>query len=225
MDKNIMIELNNAITREHGGKMAGYWSLSTSCLENEHCQKRHAAGDTVCSKCYAWKQLLYQVSTREKMARNTELLTKTEILPEHVPYLNVTRFRFESFGELANTLQVKNYFTIAEQNKHCTFALWTKNAWIIKNAMEQYKISKPANMIIIASIPAINPATAADMADIFDSLRCNGYPFIDKIFCVYTKEYAAEHGISINCGARDCMSCGRCYTLGDTTKVINEILK
>ena len=225
MDKNIMIELNNAITREHGGKMAGYWSLSTSCLLNEHCMKRHAAGNTVCARCYAWRQLSYQTSTREKMARNTELLTKTEILPEQVPFLNVTRFRFEAFGELANTLQVKNYFTIAEQNPHCTFALWTKNAWIIKNAMEQYKISKPANMIIIASLPTVDKFDSCETAAIYDSLRNNGYSFIDKLFCVYTKAYAAEHGITINCGARDCMTCGRCYTLGDTTKVINEILK
>ena len=49
---------------------------------------------------------------------------------------------------------------------------------------------------------------------------------VDAVFTVYTQEYAELNNITINCGARACLSCLRCYRGFDgRVKVINELLK
>lgn len=224
MEKNYIIELDKAITKEHTGKMFGLQSLSTSCLCNKYCALRQKNNSAVCAHCYAKRELERKKTLREKMQRNTELLTEHDFAPDEIPYINASVFRFESFGELASKLQVKNYFSICEKNKHCQFAIWTKNAWLIKNAMKYYSLSKPENLIIVASLESVNPVSE-EAKSILKALRANGYDFIDKLFAVYTKGYAKEHAININCGSKSCIDCMKCYTPGDPDEIINEILK
>lgn len=210
------IALENAITWKMSGKLSGFSSLSTSPLCNAHCLERMAKGTTVCKHCFSARMQKRYKNLRIKLERNTELLTKTELKPEDIPFLNMAFFRFEAFGDLSNTLQVKNYFLIAEQNKHCTMALWTKNPWIIADAMEEYGISKPENLIIILSSVQLNMSADAEIVG-------NKYPFIDKVFTVYDKDHAQD--VSINCGARSCAECQRCYHKADGIEYINELLK
>ena len=104
-----------------------------------------------------------------------------------------------------------NYFHICKKNKHVHFALWTKNPWIIEEALDASE-RKPSNLQIIYSSPCIN-----DQAD-------PGYDFIDKIFTVYDKDYISTHDVSINCGAKSCLTCHKCY-VKSKIKYINEKLK
>ena len=71
---------------------------------------------------------------------------------------------------------------------------------------------KPKNLIIIQSSFFLN---------IVDPIKDM---WVDKVFTVFTKEFAIVHDIKINCGARHCLSCQTCYTNNDTI-YINELLK
>ena len=72
---------------------------------------------------------------------------------------------------------------------------------------------KPENLNIIISSLFINK-----------QLNISNYNFADKVFTVYDKKTATDRNININCGARDCSTCLKCYTKNDI-KVINELLK
>jgi hypothetical protein len=46
----------------------------------------------------------------------------------------------------------------------------------------------------------------------------------DKVFSVYTRPFVKEHGVKINCGAKNCLTCQLCYTHNDT-EYVNELIK
>jgi hypothetical protein len=51
------------------------------------------------------------------------------------------------------------------------------------------------------------------------------YPFIDKVFNVFTDEKEAwNYNLEINCGTRKCLKCRICYEKNDITS-INELVK
>lgn len=216
---NYMIELENAISKKMTGKMTGIQGLTTSCLENPICKKRMENNNTVCANCYAVKYLKSRKNVREKYAANTELLTKHEFTLEEVPFINAQYFRFESFGEIQNMLQVKNYFTICNKNPDVNFALWSKNIGIINDAIQKYRIKKPANLNIVYSESRLNHVH--DKNETIQILSI--YPFVDKIFTVYDKNHAED--VKINCGKKRCMDCLKCYKKSDKTIHINEMLK
>ena len=202
----------------HTGKMQNMVSINTSVKLNTHCRERAKNPLTICHKCYSDRQLSYQKSTAEKYARNTEVLTSRILDFEELPVLNVLRCRFEAFGDLNNEIQAQNYLNICRKNPGTTFALWTKNPFYIDRAFKKFGGSKPKNIIIIFSSIVINkPAN-------FEALQ-RLFPFIDKMFTVFKNEDAAKaSGMAINCGARNCFTCGRCYSK-KTGKYVNELLK
>ena len=149
---------------------------------------------------------------QECLRQNTEILTSRILSYDEVPLINAAMFRFEAFGDIQNGTQVINYFNICDKNPMVNFALWTKNPFIVSIVLKLgYK--KPENLQIILSSHYLN--VAADKRK---------YPFVDKIFTVYDKNYIEDHGIDINCGSQNCLSCGKCYTKNDTV-YINEKLK
>lgn len=201
-------------TINHTGKMSGLHSLSTSVVVNPHCIKRQANGNSICAHCFAASMMKQYKQLNEVTTKNAEILTAS-ILPASVlPLIPVRYFRFESFGDLINTNQVINYFNIAAKNPDTLCALWTKNPHIIAQALERgYTI--PANMQIVLSSPLVNKP-----------IKSTKYTFVDKIFTVYDKE--ASKGVNINCGARSCLACGRCYRPnpeGVKIQYVNELLK
>lgn len=201
------------ITTNHTGKMQGMQSLSTACTSNEICRARAAVPGSVCAKCYAARQLAYQSTTREKMERNAEVL-REPIPAEAIPKINAALFRFEAFGDVATPAQVENYFRIAAANKRTRFALWTKNAGIVAQAIRD-GAKKPANLVIIYSSPLLNKPSE-------NAFKVWG--FIDKVFTVYDEQAIKRGKININCGARNCLECGKCYNKSGA-KFINEKLK
>lgn len=187
-------------TLKHTGKMSGMQSLSTSCLCNKNCLNRVENADLVCSHCYAQRQMKMYKNLEKCLKKNTEILTTRLLTDEEIPLINAAFFRFESFGDLNNEIQVVNYFRICKRNKHVKFALWTKNPWIIAETINNGE-NKPRNLQVIYSSPYLDKCDN----------KLNKYPFIDKIFTVYTKEHIKENNIEINCGAKSCLSCHKCY--------------
>lgn len=191
-------------TTRHTGKMSGMISLSTSCELNPRCVKRSKISGNVCEKCFAFTQFKRYTNNRPKYERNTKALTTQDIKAEDVPLLNALMFRFESFGDLINMQQLKNYFTIAKKNPKTKCALWTKNPDIIAKAIKAGH-EKPKNLVIVYSSPAMDKETPIDQIQ-------KKYPFVDKTFTVYSKEYLKDKPKSfVNCGGKQCLQCGVCY--------------
>lgn len=204
-------------TTNHTGKMQGMYSLSTSVLQNKNCRERAKNPLTICSKCYASKMMHMYKDLEKNLANNTKILTSEIIPAEKLPYINAHSFRFEAFGDLNNAIQVINYFNICRKNPACNFAIWTKNPFIIMNAIRDgYK--KPANLIIIYSSPFIDTKVTLEEIQ-------KHFPFVDKVFTVYSsEETAAANNAIINCGTRKCIECLNCYRKTGNNE-ISELLK
>ena len=145
------------------------------------------------------------------LEENTRLLTSSIIDTDLLPLTPSKYFRFEAFGDLQNAIQVVNYFNLCKKNPTTKFALWTKNPAFISQALEMGE-KKPKNLSIVVSSHYLN--TVADYSK---------YTFIDHVFTVYTKEYIENNSVSVNCGARSCLACHRCYDSKEF--YINEKLK
>lgn len=200
-------------TTSHTGKMQGMFSLSTSCMHNKYCREYAKDPNKVCSKCFSMNMhKMYGEKFESALKNNTDVLTSSILAKDTLPIINALYFRFEAFGDIQNDIQVINYFNICKKNKKTTFALWTKNPFIIKQVIDNgYK--KPNNLIIILSSHFLNVAC-----------ELNKFSFVDKIFTVYDKQTIEKENITINCGAKSCINCLKCYRKnGD--KVINEKLK
>jgi hypothetical protein len=201
-------------TINHTGKMAGLQSLSSSIVLNPNCVRRMQKQDSICSKCFAAAMMNRYKDLDRCLQENTPILTGS-ILPDSVlPVIPSRYFRFEAYADLNNWIQFVNYRNIAAKNPDTLCALWTKNPHIIAQALERgYTI--PANLQIVLSSPLVNKP-----------IKSTKYAFVDKIFTVYDKK--ASKGVNINCGARSCLSCGRCYrpnAVGAKIQYINEVLK
>lgn len=218
MKRTQILTVNNAketvglhFTIKHTGKMEGMQSLSTSCLCNTYCKSRSADVKTVCKHCYAQRQMYMYKNLEKCLRKNTELLNNRILNDEEIPLINAAYFRFESFGDLNSWIQVANYFNMCNKNKNVHFALWTKNPWIIHEAISKgYK--KPNNLQIILSSVILNVQAETK------------YDFIDKIFTVYDKDYIKENDIVINCGSKSCLACHQCY-VKNNVRYVNEKLK
>ena len=187
------------ISDNMSAKMSGIPAISTSVLCNENCQKRRAIPGSICEKCFAVNVTNRYSDLERHLEENTKLLTSRILKRSELPIFgNVRVVRFEAFGDLNNETQLINYANIAKVNPGVTFALWTKNFWIVKSVFDQ--VRKPKNLVVIQS------------AYMIDKPMKKANEYIDKVFTVYSKDYIKEHGIEINCGARSCASCMRCYS-------------
>lgn len=216
-----MDAINASICRDHGGKMAGIQSISTSCLLNPGCQERAKNPDSVCSKCYAQRLAGFRPTLSRKLERNHKFYTSAELQPEDIPFINQSIFRFESFGELSNVLQFQNYCTIAEKNKHCHFSIWSKRPDIIRDYISEGH-TLPENLYIILSSPVLNTPLTIEYLQEHDYIS-----FTDAVFTVVTPAFAEEHNTIINCGSKSCKQCQLCYNnlSHDYITFINELLK
>lgn len=209
-----------AFSTKMTGKMACMLSLSTS-PHGERCRE-NAERYEVCKHCYAKACDAQYRQLHAMLLENLRILT-AEIIPINewvrINY-NAWRFvRLESFGDVNNGIQIVNYFNLCKANPKVTFSVWTKNIDLYYKAIADGN-EKPANLIIIASSPMLN--TPWRIPEKYRGI-------IDKVFTVYTYEYIREHNLTpcfINCGARSCKACQRCYRRnGSGIEYVNEILK
>ena len=208
------------ITTEHTGKMTGFASLSTSPMVNRFCQRRSKCKGSICEKCYSMKMQKMYSSLDKALVQNHDILTKQIIPVSKMPVLNYLMFRLEAFGDIENEVQVVNYFNLCRRNPRVQFTIWTKNTAIFAKLLDKgfkgKRVRKPDNLIIVVSSPFVNKPE--------DITR---YPFADKVFTVYEKDYAMNHGIRINCGSKSCLNCGSnsCYDRHNRVVYVNELLK
>ena len=215
-----MITLSNAkketgihYTLEHTGKMAGMQSLSTSNLVNPFCKAHRGCNGSICQKCYAHTQMQRYTSMQKCLANNFDILTKELLTSDQIPVINALVFRFEAFGDIYNETQVANYFNICKANPQTRFAIWTKNPAIIERAINA-GYSKPDNIVIILSSLYTNQVESITK-----------WAFVDKVFTVYDQETIERKNININCGARNCFECQKCYHKDNGEMFIREKLK
>lgn len=195
------------------GKMTDIPSISTSCLKNPICLARMQSGDSICSHCFAKSTIRHYSALGAALDSNYEILTETvlpfDMLPKFKSTVEIVRI--ESFGDVGNITQAINYANIARNNPHVIFAWWSKNMPIIKTAFEKSG-GKPSNVIMVESSPKLN---------VEKDVSCD---IVDKVFTVYDDEHIEKDNVDINCGARDCNTCRRCYKKS-TEKSVKERLK
>lgn len=196
----------------HGGKLEGIQSVSTISVCNPYCIARMKNNDSVCSHCYVASHA-YKAGLMAHLIRNFELLTG-DILPEDkLPMITSIFGRIESFGDVFNVTQARNYIRIIRKNPAVRFAIWSKNTMTWKKAFDIE--GKPANCTFIVSSNQLNkPAYVPECV----------MQYVDYIFTVYNLDYVKAHDVKINCGLRKCMQCGHCYNRGNAMYV-NELLK
>lgn len=201
----------------HEGKMQGFKSISTSSNTNKYCKMRREIKGTVCCHCYAKKYTLCRSTLEKRIAQNTSVLSRQLLSEIETPLINDCFYRFESFGDLRNTMHLHNFVLIAERNPNTQFALWTKNLPFIRKLFIHKGIAKPDNLNILYSSIRLN-----EQAHVPQDVR----PYIDHVFTVYDKVWICDHPeTEINCKkGNQCIRCLKCYVKGGAY-YINEALK
>jgi len=191
------------------GKMLHIPSLSTSPMNNSNCIKNRKIKDSICSSCFAVTGCKMYSNLDKMLLKNSETLSKKQDFSEFKT--NTIYYRFESHGDLINSEHLDNLVRIAKNNPQTKFALWTK---LYKITEKYFSIeTKPENLQVLYSSLMKNK-----------QLNINKFKYADKIFTVYEKQYLKETNVDVNCGAKDCFTCGLCYNRNDT-QYITEIKK
>jgi len=139
--------------------------------------------------------------------KNGELLSKSIIPDNQLPFLNSAFIRFHAHGELINKIHAINLFNIAKKNPHARIGFWTKRKDIIGTiARSKYKI--PGNVNLIYSNPKV------------DSVMTKVPKHFKSVFNVVEDDTETK----INCGGKKCMECMLCYK-SRPCKIITEKLK
>lgn len=233
-------------TVNHTGKMIGMQSLSTTCKKSSLCKagieaafaamgidisdkkearkslleyiKKYplATNVSICGFCFSDSQQDFQSSMQQPLSRNYDIINGGIIHSDWIPVLNVLYFRCESFGDFSSVNAVINFFNIARKNQHVHITAWTKNLIFFYQAI-QAGYGKPENFKLVFSSRFINKVARIPEKYVY---------IVDAVFTVFTPEFAEKHHITINCGARACLACLRCYTGFDgNIKYVNELLK
>lgn len=191
-----------SFTLNHNAKMSGMISISTDNKLNPYCCAYKCNPENICHNCFADAQLDRQPTQEIPYIYNTYLLTNYIIPVEILPVINNLFFRFESFGDLINSVQFTNYCNVCLVNPMVHFSDYTKNLFIIDNTFRS-GVRKPKNLKIVAS--SIKKNVIRQLTEFQKT-------YVDHVFTVYTLEYLKTHkDIKINCGARHCLTCLNCY--------------
>ena len=187
-----------------GTKMDGIQSISTSVLQNPICQARRKCEGSICAKCYANSLCKMRKSLEEHLAENmtklsSRLLTRQEAAL--VPGSSIIA-RIESFGDVANVTQARNYIRIIRQHPGSKWGVWSKN-WGIWHAAFKAE-GKPRNCTFVLSSPELNKR--ADVPEMMKS-------YVDHVFTVWDREAYDRlfRGGKTECAGIQCMKCQKCY--------------
>ena len=189
------------------GKMLGIPSLNTDTTSNKFCQGMYnSKQDIICNECYSMNMLTtFRKNCKPKFLNNSKYLS-TKIHPrEYLPICPSNVGRFHSHGELINSIHLENIMNICLNQPMTTFTLWTKRANIVSRVLKNR--GKPKNLILIYSNKYI------------DKLDIKLPKHFDKVF-----NNVSSWTSDVNCEGK-CLDCMKCYTLGETTTQINEVIK
>lgn len=199
------------------GKLEGIEAINTNSLSNSYCQKMSNCKnkEIVCTKCYSQRMLkTFRTSCISAFEHNSRILS-TKVIPLCIVprFMSIQLVRFNGHGELINNNHLINISNIIKMNPDTQFALWTKRIDLIKNH------KKLKNCMYIYSSPAINKKI--DIKEL--NKKMESFKF-DKVFTVFTENYAKENNININCSGKKCINCRTCYSK-NKENYINEIIK
>lgn len=202
-------------------KCEGISSVSSSVKDNDFCKRKKKNKRCICSKCYADNQQGYQEGLKEHNIINGFIL-RNILIPEKAFKILSSKIifkylRIESFGDVANITQARNYLRIikAFPREHCT--IFSKNILIWEQAILEE--GKPNNTTYVHSSYFLNKP---------DNINLKRFSFIDHIFTVYTEEFIKENHIVINC-RKKCLQCiakkENCFFKNPDELYINEKVK
>lgn len=197
--------LADHICYNHEVKMNGIISMSTYVGQNKFCVARcNNCNNAICKYCYANSLTNQREGLKHKLIRLHAIFTNIELSIDDIPVLDSSMypfFRFESFGDINNTIQINNYNLFALVNADINFTLWTKNPGIIQAAINADMVISDNLVIGLSSLYLNTPELG----------KAKKYSFIRFLFTVYDDNYIKEHNIVINCGSKHCITCGICY--------------
>lgn len=201
-----------------GTKMAGIQSIGTTSLVNPICRKRKEACDGICAHCYADSLCKMRKSLNVHLVENYEKLTCRLLTPTEAAAVPVTSMiaRIESFGDVANVTQARNYIRIIRAHKWIHFGIWSKNCGIWHAAFK--KEGKPRNCTYVHSSMNVNCPE-----NIVQSME----KYVDHVFTVWSKDQYAEiiqQHPQTECAGLSCAQCQKCYRKGGSY-YINERLR
>ena len=201
-------------TKGYKSKLDGFYSLNTSTINNQFCQKMFSSAidDLICVDCYAKTLEKRFFKKTDKLDTNARILSESIMLWDYIPYYPLLSvLRVHSIGELINDVHFINIVLIARKNPHCTVSIWTKRPDIIRRVF-QSGYSKPDNLILIYSNPRVNC-----------DFEIKPPEFFNKVFNNYTKNFVESNNININCH-KSCKDCMICYQYNEVEQ-IKEIVK
>ena len=190
------------------GKMLGIPSLNTDTTTNEFCKSMYNSKveNLICRSCYSMSMLkTFRKNCTPKFSRNSKYLSKKIHPREYLPPCPSIVGRFHSHGELINSKHLENLMNICLNQPMTTFTLWTKRKNIVNRVLKNR--DKPKNLILIYSNPYV------------DRLGIKLPKHFDKVFNNISSKTS-----DVNCEGK-CLDCMKCYTLGETTTQINEVMK
>ena len=189
------------------GKMLGIPSLNTDTPSNKFCQGMYKSKqDIICKECYSMSMLnTFRKKCRPKFINNSKYLSEKIHPREYLPICPSNVGRFHSHGELINSIHLENMMNICLDQPMTTFTLWTKRTNIVNRVLKNR--AKPKNLILIYSNKYI------------DKLDIEVPKHFDKVF-----NNVSSKTSDVNCD-RKCLDCMKCYTLGEPTNQIIEVIK
>lgn len=211
MEELHIVQMVKVTQHSSGSKMEGFVSVNSSALVNPICNARRTVKGSVCEKCYAKNLLNLRKGLADNTATNGRILQEyllSEYAWSFLP-VNTLYARIESFGDVANVTQARNYIRIIKAHPMTTWGIWSKNADIWAEA---FKLEgKPTNCTYVHS---------SMMIGIIDSIPDCISEYTDHVFTVFPRKTVQP----INCGGTHCMTCLKCYHKG-TDFDISERLK
>ena len=201
-----------------GTKMHGIQSISTTSLCNPICRKRKTLCTGICAHCYADALCKLRHTLDTHLQQNYETLTRGLLTRKEAAAVPVTSSiaRIESFGDVGNVTQARNYIRIIKAHPRIRFGIWSKNwgIWLAAFKAE----GKPTNCTYVHSSREINIA---------DTIDPRMKPYVDHVFTVWDKKTypdVIKKSPRTECAGLSCINCRKCYRK-NTAFHINERLR
>lgn len=201
--------------------MIGLFSINTNKYTNKNCTalSSHKNNNLVCKNCYVNNITKRYKDMTPAYQHNSEILTTRILTSEEIKNLsreimNYSIFRFESFGDLNNEIQLINYINIAKACKWTKFGLWTKHFKIVLDYFKK-GFKMPKNITLVLSAPFKDQALKEGFVNLFKKYHSRVITF------TVLKD---KNDPRINCGKRKCIECRNCY---DSKKPVDvyELIK
>lgn len=208
------------------GKLDDVPAISTISLANDFCLARMKMTGIVCHDCYVPASL--RIDGILAYTQNMFVLTADLLPAEWIPVITLDPEKFpiirlESFGDLACTIQARNYLTIARKNSVYSFGAWTKNPAVFAAAVDTD--GKPENISAVLSMSRVNVMDPAAYIARWES-------YFDHVFIVNDDDDVTaemlqdENTYQCRCGFHSCWNCQRCYHRdGKLTRAVEKLRK